>query len=217
MKVAETLVARTDAGWAAWMKRASPNFWTEERLQMMMARRNVNGNCLFVFALVCKEWRKAQLKVGGWLRTRVESDVIGPGSVALAKWALAQGCPRDDGYGLTMAHVAAKYGHLELVKWLCKEGGFAMDEGVVRLAASSGNLELLRWLRGEGCPWDSATCSVAVAKAHVEVLRWARKNGCRWRANPETGRPQSSGTPTTSATWWIRTPARRGGVAVKSA
>ena len=65
VKVAETLVARTDAGWAAWMKRASPNFWTEERLQMMMARRNVNGNCLFVFARVCKEWRKAQLKVGG--------------------------------------------------------------------------------------------------------------------------------------------------------
>ena len=144
-----------------------------------MAKRKADGNCLFVFALVCKEWRKAQLKVGGPLRTRVISDVTKPGGLALAKWALAEGCPRDDEYE-TMAHPAASFGHLELVMWLCGEGGFAMDEGMMLNAAGSGNLELVQWLRGAGCPWDFWTCYWAVDKGHVEVLRWARENGCPW-------------------------------------
>ena len=136
---------------------------------------------------VCKEWRKAQLKVGGRLRTRVGSDVVAPGSVALAKWALAEGCPRE-GYGYTLAKEAAWCGHKELVEWLCGEGGFAMSEGVMNSAAGGGNLELVKWLRGEGCPWglpsegcpDSATCFHAINYGRVEVLRWARENGCPW-------------------------------------
>ena len=107
-----------------------------------MAKRQRDGNCLFMFARVCKHWRKAQLKIGGPLRTRVASDVVLPGSVALAKWALAEGCPRENGYYYTMAEAAARYGHLELVKWLCGERGFAMNEYVIwrRLprAATSG-------------------------------------------------------------------------------
>ena len=133
-----------------------------------------------MFALVCKGWRKAQLKVGGPLRTRVESDVILPGSVALVKWALAEGCPSEKID--TMAMVAARHGHLELVKWLCGEGGFAMDERVMWKAAEGGYLELVQWLRGEGCAWDRWTCLYAVSKGHVEVLRWARENGCEWDA-----------------------------------
>ena len=192
MKVAGKLVAQTEAGWAARLKevlgrseeylKESPRYWTEEKIQMEMAWRKGNGNCLYVFARVCKKWRKAQLKVGGRLRTRVKSDVIAPGSVALAKWAPAEGCPRDDGAGFTMAEVAARYGHLELMQWLCGEGGFVMFAIVMRCAAGSGNLELVQWLRGEGCPWDWWTCAMAVDNGHVEVLRWVRENGCEWDA-----------------------------------
>ena len=81
-----------------------------------------------------------------------------------------------------MAEVAARYGHLELMQWLCGEGGFVMFAIVMRCAAGSGNLELVQWLRGEGCPWDYWTCCHAVDKGHVEVLRWARENGCPWTA-----------------------------------
>ena len=176
-----------------------------------------------MFALVCKEWRKAQLKVGGPLRTRVESDVILPGSAALAKWALAEGCPRYysmahcaalHGMWYTMASIAAKHGHLELVKWLYGEGGYAMDKVVMWNAARGGNLELVKWLRAEGCewnedsccaaaqggnlevlkwlrsngcPWDHNTCLFAVDMSHVEMLRWARENGCPWDADTRDG------------------------------
>ena len=191
-KVAEKVVAQTEAcqksSLAAKLKRDSlnPAYWTEERIQEHMGKWKRDGNCLFVFAMVCKEWRKAQVKVGsGRLYSRVRYDVLLPGSVAMAKWALAEGCPRENEDGntnTTMASAAASSGHLELVKWLCGEGGFAMNEGVMAWAAMSGNLELVRWLRGEGCPWDMWTCHGAVDQGHVEVLRWARENGCEWIA-----------------------------------
>ena len=181
-KVAEALVAQHEAGWAAQLQ-IEYSWMTEEDIQRHMARCKRGGNCLFVFARVCKGWRKAQLKVGGPLRTRVPSDVILPGSVALVKWALAEGCPRDDEDGTNMADCAALLGHTEVVKWLCGEGGFAMDEGVMAWAARSGNLELVQWLRGEGCPWDEDTCYWPFNKGHVEVLRWARENGCPWTAS----------------------------------
>ena len=161
--------------------------WTEEEIREMMAKRKRDGNCLYIFARVCKGWRKAQGKVGGPLRTRVCSDVILPGRVELVNWALAEGCPRDDegGHdeGYTMAHFAARYGHLELVRWLVGEGGFPMDEGVMADAAGGGNLELVQWMRGGGCPWDVVTCYYAIDYGHVEVLRWARENGCPWDAD----------------------------------
>ena len=149
-KVAGKLVAQSEAGWAAKLRQLYPN-WAEEHIQEYMATRKRDGNCLFVFARVCKEWRKAQLKVGGPLRTRVLSDVILPGRVALAKWALAEGCPRDDGRVSTMADVAARHGKLELVQWLCGLG-FLMDRGTMIEAVNSGNFELVNWLKAEGCP-----------------------------------------------------------------
>ena len=179
--IGEALVAQKEAAWAAQLRE---NGYNEGYINERLEERKSEGRCLFVFARVCKPWRKAQLKVGGPLRSRVGSDVIPQGSVELAKWALAEGCPRENEYGdgFTMAHEAAEHGHLELVQWLCGEGGFAMDELVMYCAAGSGNLELVRWLRGEGCPWNEWTCFNAVHFRHVEVLRWARENGCPWRA-----------------------------------
>ena len=151
-------------------------------LQRPMAKRkHEDGNCcLLVFARVC-QGRKAQPKVGGPLRTRVLSDVAMPGRVALAKWALAEGCPRAELYGArSMAGAAAGYGHLELVRWLVQEQDFAMDPLVMRNAAHSGNLDLVQWLRAEGCKWDVRVSAAAAWRGKLEVLQWLRANGCPW-------------------------------------
>ena len=83
-----------------------------------------------MFARVCKGWRRAQRKVGGPLRTRVASDVVLPGQVALVKWALAEGRPRDGKVepfeGFNMAEFAADAGRFELVQGLLLEGGFQL-------------------------------------------------------------------------------------------
>ena len=183
VKIAKTHVAQTEAGWAAKLKQDLPHL-TEEEIQDRMAERKRDGTCLFVFARVCKPWRKAQLKVGGPLCTRVFSDVARPGRVALVKWALAEGCPRDDGYGdadgYTMAAAAASFGHMELVRWLIQEQGFAMTRKVMNGAAGGGNLELVRWLRGEGCDWSVGTCMHAAEAGRLAVLQWLRAEGCPW-------------------------------------
>merc|ERR1712075_45294 len=111
VKVAGTLVAQTEAGWAAAVLKGLYGY-SEDEIQEKMAQRKREGLGLYIFARVCKPWRKAQLKVGGRLRTRVESDVILPGRAALAKWALAEGCPGEKG-GDTMAKAAAWQGKLQ--------------------------------------------------------------------------------------------------------
>ena len=198
VKVAETVVSQTEAGWAAQLKGQG---WSEEGIQEKVAMRGQDGNCLVVFALVCREWRKAQLQVGGPLCMRVESDVIAPGRVELAKWALAEGCPLEDGRqtGYDMALAAAKFGHMELVQWLVLEFAGSnlhkalcekqdldssiwihMGNGVMFEAAGSGNLELVQWLRAHGCDWCDHACGEAAEGGHLEVLKWLRANGCPW-------------------------------------
>ena len=181
-KVVGKVVAQNEAGWAAKLRDWACWGWSEGEIQQEMEERKQDGNCLFVFARVCKEWWKAQIKVGGPLCTRVRSDVILLGSVALAKWALAEGCPREDQHGFNMADCAALFGHIELVQYLIQRQGFAMDENVMMWAARSGNLELVRWLRGEGCPWDRWTCNFAASAGQLGILQWLRANGCPWDA-----------------------------------
>ena len=174
--VAGAVVAQTEAAWAghlgAWGRHS-------ERIEKKLAERKRDGNGLFVFARVCKEWRKAQGKVGGPLRTRVRSDVLLPGRVALAKWALKEGCPRL-GAGYTLAEHAAEHGHRELVQWLLQEQGFGLSRFVMRKAAWSGSLELVEWLGGAGCPWDAKACQFAAQGGHLRVLQWLRAEGCPW-------------------------------------
>ena len=47
-------------------------------------------------------------------------------------------------------------------------------------AAKYGHLEVLKWARENGCPWDEVTCAYAAKGGHLDVLKWARENGCPW-------------------------------------
>ena len=184
-RIAETHVAQTEAGWAARRKEEDPDFYTDERIQERLAERKQEGNCLLVFALVCREWRKAQLRVGGPLRSRAV-DVILPGSAALAKWALTEGCPRERGDGFNIAYAAAEHGHLELVQWLCGEGGFALNEFLMQDAARGGSVELVQWLSRRGCPQSKDLINHAAECGRLEVVQFLRGEcnrdcpGCPW-------------------------------------
>ena len=186
----QTLLAVTCEGWRTGLdiaKAQARGSWRDwaggmpaDVLAKVWQTLKHDGRGLFVSAGVCTGWRDVQRRLGGPLRARVHSDVILPGRVALVKWALAHaGCPREKKNGDTLARAAALSGHLELVQWLCGEGGFKMDERVMSGAARGGNLELVQWLRGEGWPWDHWTCYHAAWNGHLEVLRWARESGCR--------------------------------------
>lgn len=45
-------------------------------------------------------------------------------------------------------------------------------------AAKYGLLDVLRWLRQRDCQWDRKTCRATARGGHISVLQWARSNGC---------------------------------------
>ena len=63
-----------------------------------------------------------------------------------------------------------------------------------RGAAAGGHLEVLRWLRRNGCPWNETTCSGAAMFNHLEVLQWARENGCPWTTSDGPPTPVAART-----------------------
>jgi hypothetical protein len=74
---------------------------------------------------------------------------------------------------------AAKGGHLEVLKWL-RANGCPWGARACAEAASAGHLDVLKWLHKEGCPWDTESCEAAVEGGHLEVLKWLRAKGCPW-------------------------------------
>ena len=154
--------------------------YSKRGIREAMQIRAEDGHCLFPFAMVCKQWHRAQVRVGRRMCTRVEQDIVVPGRVELVKWALAEGCPREGaGQAFNMVACAAKHGHLELVRWLVRERGFALDVQLMNGATFSGNLELVRWLRRERCPWNGAVLYEAARAANLELLQWlCGEQGC---------------------------------------
>ena len=75
--------------------------------------------------------------------------------------------------------VAARGGHLEVLKW-ARANGCPWDEWTCACAAEGGHLEVLKWARENDCPWVEDTCASAALDGHLEVLKWARENGCPW-------------------------------------
>ena len=75
--------------------------------------------------------------------------------------------------------VALRYGNLEMLQWL-RRNGCPWHESACAEAAFNGHLEMLQWARVNGCPWSESTCSEAASNGHLEVLKWARANGCLW-------------------------------------
>lgn len=100
---------------------------------------------------------------------------------------------------------AAKYGHLNCLKYL-RENGVDWDEtevcfaaicggyidclkyartspyaehnSLITMAAASGQIEVMQWLRDDGCPWNSDTCSTAAMRGRIESLQFAFEHGC---------------------------------------
>ena len=186
LKVARKVVAQTDEAWAAFLrspgKGPENEGLTEQQIRDEYAWRKPRGLPLFPFAMVCRNWRRTQLRAGRmctWL-----DHLLQPGRVPLLKWALAEGLPRAGGGTaaafFTVAGGAAAHGKAELVKWLVQDQEMEMDAKLLRHAAASGNLALVQWLVRGGCPWDTWCCYKAASNGHGAVLQWLRQEGCPW-------------------------------------
>ena len=95
----------------------------------------------------------------------------------------------DEANGQTALGVAAGNGHLEVVRWLVREGGSSVEERdrggwtALLFAAANGRLEMVRWLVREGGSSveennDGNTALILAAmNGHLEVVRWLVQEG----------------------------------------
>jgi len=115
------------------------------------------------------------------------------GCLACLKFAFKEKC----GCSLTCAnkykvlHIAAREGHLELLRWAIEEGevefpeDFSDDEELeddtpCRVAALGGHLDCLKYCRENGCPWGLWVMESAAFSGSLDCLRYACENGCTW-------------------------------------
>ena len=82
--------------------------------------------------------------------------------------------------------MAAKIGHLEMLKW-ARAKECSWDEETCAMAAKNGHLEMLKWARAQECPWDKRTCEYAAKNGHLEMLKWARGRAGRRGGSPQVG------------------------------
>ena len=74
---------------------------------------------------------------------------------------------------------AAAGGHFDIVEWLHSEN-YPSCKFVCADAAGSGNLKLLQWLVDRGYEYDGWMCIYAAEKGNVEILDWIIKNLIPW-------------------------------------
>jgi hypothetical protein len=75
--------------------------------------------------------------------------------------------------------LAARFGHLEVLKW-ARKNGYICDESTYSLAAREGHFEILKWFKENNCPWNELVCMEAAKGGHLSILQWARENNCPW-------------------------------------
>lgn len=103
--------------------------------------------------------------------------------IQLIKWAVEMGCPlyNDD----RLCKYAAKYGHLEIMKW-ARQQQCQWSSRVLIAAIRSGNLRTVIWLRNQSppCPgWQSAYCCLAaVEERNIYMIKYLRSlcPPCEW-------------------------------------
>ena len=80
-----------------------------------------------------------------------------------------------------IGRLAAKYGHLHILKWLYEkyfpEKCFPVNT-ICLGAAQGGHLEVLKWARSHGCTWNKEVTLVAYQNEHHDLYKWAVDNGC---------------------------------------
>lgn len=128
------------------------------------------------------------------------------GRLDVFEWALANGC--DLSYSRAIFHLAAIYnhrqiitwmlnhgffwtqytsnsaiicGHVDLLKWMIKQGCPLDKEDACMLAADNGHFELCKWLHSLDCTLNHHLCEIAIEKKNLLFLQWLFENKCPYR------------------------------------
>jgi hypothetical protein len=80
---------------------------------------------------------------------------------------------------LRISPQAIKYGHLNIVRWLCNHGHMDKND-VCPMAAKFGHLHIIEWAHQNQFPWSELCCIHAALNDHLHVLLYLCLNKCPW-------------------------------------
>lgn len=72
--------------------------------------------------------------------------------------------------------LAAKFNHLNLLKWLTNHN-YKFKQDVTYYAALNNNLPMLKYARISGCAWNIIMVKIAIIKGYLDILVWIRQIG----------------------------------------
>ena len=111
-------------------------------------------------------------------------NAVRVGNLEMLKYCFANGCPCDEETEQKEAMMAARFGHVEILKYLVEERKalvcLKVQHACVRNAATFGHLASLRYLVEEaGVPLNDWVC-IAYARIYKqhECLNYLREKGC---------------------------------------
>jgi hypothetical protein len=171
-----------------------PRWWDEPFFCWRVAHTN---------KLELLKWAREEKKCEWAGRTSVMNAAARQGNLDMVKYCVANKCPMDD-YACAYA---AKYGHLECLKYLHEEVKAPWDKSTAAWAAEKGHLHILEYLverkynnfnkyvclyaAGNGhldclkylhetakAPWNSEAVRVAHENKHTECLQYLHDNDC---------------------------------------
>lgn len=107
--------------------------------------------------------------VSGW-EWRLLHEAIAYGQLNVISWAHTKGYKPND-----LCDIAADNGHLHVLKWAHKIGGYGTGT-VCRTAAGKGYFEIVKWAHKKRYIWESI-CWHAAHGGHFDILKYAYENG----------------------------------------
>jgi len=79
------------------------------------------------------------------------------------------------------ADAAAEGGQLHILQWLKEERGLKLKSGLYNDAIEGdGQLHVMKWLREQGCPWSKRTFRRTAKKGNLAIFQWLHDEGCPW-------------------------------------
>jgi hypothetical protein len=135
-----------------------PSDWTERSFCLEVAKTN---------KLELLEWAREEKKCE-WNGKTINA-AAGQGNLEMIKYCVANECPID----VRACAEAARYGHLEILKYLHEEVKAPWDGATAYLAAKNGHLHILEYLvERKFDKYNEWACELAAENGHLDCLKY---------------------------------------------
>lgn len=79
------------------------------------------------------------------------------------------------------AYGACHGGYLHILHWLREQRGLELHDSLYNYAIYGNNfLHIGEWLREQGCPWFKYSFVYAAQEGELDILQWLHDKGCPW-------------------------------------